>query len=383
MSGTWELIDVSGELIDAAAGSNNPPVCEARLFTHASSYSKRRFASLVPLCQSLPPMNRHETFEGNTFAGGELDRAGHLRRDDKWYEAQITHADARFLPLWHLKALVNGSGLADLVWLDYTEIATEREQDACLLLLGLDDKRIPHFAIDVSARAAADGDAPFADKGEYFDLRPLAPRIRRPDAALLAQARSMIDWHARHGFCSVCGKATLPDDGGYVRRCTDDACKAQHFPRTDPVVIMLVTNGDRALMGRQNRFPSKMFSALAGFVEPGETVEEAVRREVMEEAGIEVGTVRYHSSQPWPYPSSLMIGCLAEAISEKITVDPLELESAYWFSRKDLTEAMEESLKGGLDPFNREMKSVGEHDLLVPHPMAIAHQLIRAWIELD
>ncbi len=319
-------------------------------------------------------------FEGNVFAGGTLDRAGHLRRDEAWLKAQEDRKNARFLPLWHLKALVTEDGATDLIWLSRDEVAPERAAGAHTVLLGLDSARVPHFAIDISARAPADTPPPFPDKGDYHDIRPLASRVVRADAALLAQARSLIDWHRRHQFCAQCGQPTRPRDGGNVRRCEDESCAAQHFPRTDPVVIMLVTHGELALLGRQRWFPEGFHSALAGFLEPGETVEEAVRREVMEEAGVAVGAVRYHSSQPWPYPSSLMIGCLAEARSEEITVDPIELEAAGWFDRPALRAAVEAASVPGIDPLGRNASPTGPEKLRVPAPMAIAHQLIRAWV---
>ena len=163
-----------------------------------------------------------------------------------------------------------------------------------------------------------------AGRGRFADSRGIAPLLPPGEAGTLAQARSLVDWHLRYGFCAVCGGRTQSAEGGYVRRC--GSCEAEHFPRTDPVVIMLVVAGEDCLLGRQAHFPEGVYSALAGFIEPGETIEEAVRREVMEEAGIEVAEVRYHSSQPWPFPSSLMIGCIAEAASRQISLDQLELE---------------------------------------------------------
>ena len=159
---------------------------------------------------------------------------------------------------------------------------------------------------------------PLGGLGRFADARGVAPQLAPGEAGILAQARSLVNWHLRHGFCAVCGARTEVADGGYVRRCP--ACAAEHFPRTDPVVIMLVRDGEDCLLGRQAHFPAGVYSALAGFVEPGETIEEAVRREVMEEAGIEVGEVDYHSSQPWPFPASLMIGCIAKAASRRIAL---------------------------------------------------------------
>jgi NAD+ diphosphatase len=178
----------------------------------------------------------------------------------------------------------------------------------------------------------------------------------------MAQAKSLLHWHMRHRFCSNCGEASKIASAGWKRICT--ACSAQHFPRTDPVVIMVAVRGDHCLLGRQPRFATGMYSALAGFIEPGETVEDAVRREVMEEAGIKVGRVSYMASQPWPFPASLMIGCLAEALSEEITIDRTELEDARWFTRAEV-----------------QLMLQGKHEkyLAAPQLIAIARTLLQTW----
>ncbi|WP_046862255.1 NAD(+) diphosphatase [Microvirga massiliensis] len=196
------------------------------------------------------------------------------------------------------------------------------------------------------------------------DLRSVAVRGLVPpeELGLLATAKSVLDWHRRHRFCAVCGTRTVPAQSGFRRDC--GSCGAQHFPRTDPVVIMLVARGEFCLLGRQSRFLPGMYSCLAGFLEPAETIEDAVRRETFEEAGVRVGAVRYHSSQPWPFPSSLMIGCIAEATSEELNVDREELEDARWFSRDEV-----------------KLMLAGRHPagLSAPQPIAIAHHLLRAW----
>ena len=183
----------------------------------------------------------------------------------------------------------------------------------------------------------------------------------------LAQAHALLNWHARHGFCAVCGSATTSALGGYRRDCPN--CGAQHFPRTDPVVIMLAIDAssgeDLALLGRSARFPPGMYSCLAGFMEPGETIEDAVRRETLEESGIRIGRVRYHASQPWPFPSSLMIGCHGEALSTEIHCDDAELEDCRWFSRQEVLRML-----AGTHP----------EGITTPISMAIASHLIRAWV---
>src|SRR5918995_1559340 len=197
------------------------------------------------------------------------------------------------------------------------------------------------------------------------DLRSIAVRglVPAEELGMLAMAKSMLDWHRRHRFCANCGAPTQAAQAGFRRDCA--ACNAQHFPRTDPVVIMLVTRGDKCLMGRQPRFPEKMYSCLAGFLEPGETIEDAVRRETFEEAGIRVGAVRYRASQPWPFPSNVMIGCIGEALTDDIAFDGEELEDAHWFTKDDI----------------RRMLDGTHEDFLAPAPIAIANHLIREWVK--
>ncbi len=246
-------------------------------------------------------------------------------------------------------------------------------------LLGVDSLGAPVFAAmlaDDAVEQVADLSDGFLDRRtlivpgrddlELVDLRTIAMQgLVSPDAlAILGQAKAILHWHARHGRCSNCGAPTRIAAAGWRREC--DACKAQHFPRTDPVVIMLAVDGERCLLGRQARFPKSMYSCLAGFVEPGETIEEAVRREIHEEAGIACGEVAYVASQPWPFPSSLMIGCLARATSREITIDRHELEDARWFDRSEIAAMFEKRHPQGL---------------FAPNPMAIAHHILRAWAD--
>jgi len=208
----------------------------------------------------------------------------------------------------------------------------------------------------------------FREDGSFvvMDLRAAAMTGAAPheELGILASAKSLLDWHARHRFCANCGAPTAPAQAGYRRDCT--TCGAQHFPRTDPVVIMLIARGDRCLLGRQARCPPGMYACLAGFMEPGETIEAAVRRETFEEAGVRVGAVRYAASQPWPFPSSLMIGCLGEAEGEVLEVDREELEDARWFSREDARLMLRREHPDGY---------------FTPPPVAIAHHLLREWVE--
>ncbi|MCG7392098.1 NAD(+) diphosphatase [Microvirga sp. ACRRW] len=219
----------------------------------------------------------------------------------------------------------------------------------------------------IATLAAPDAVELFQNDPDYtaVDLRSIAVRglVPAEELGILAMAKTMLDWHNRHRFCANCGAPTVAAQAGFRRDCT--ACGAQHFPRTDPVVIMLITRGDTCLMGRQPRFADKVYSCLAGFLEPGETIENAVRREVFEEAGIRVGAVRYMTSQPWPFPSNIMIGCVGEAISEEINFDREELEDARWFTKDDV----------------RRMLDGTHEDFAAPSPIAIANHLLREWVK--
>jgi NAD+ diphosphatase len=187
--------------------------------------------------------------------------------------------------------------------------------------------------------------------------------VPAPQLSAIAMAKSLVNWHQRHGYCANCGSRTAMREGGWKRDCPN--CKAEHFPRTDPVVIMLVTSGDKVLLGRQKHFPPGMYSCLAGFVEVAETIEDAVRREIFEESGVRCTDVRYYMTQPWPYPSSLMIGCTARATTGDIVVDRTELEDARWFDRREATLMIKREHPDGLAG---------------PHPFAIAHHLLARWL---
>ena len=214
------------------------------------------------------------------------------------------------------------------------------------------------FAIDVA------GDEPPALDGEFVEMRPAAFVLPARDTAIAGQAKALIDWHRRHGFCPNCGTATDMRDGGYRRVCPN--CAAEHFPRTDPVVIMLPVLGDACLVGRNARFPGGLYSAFAGFIEPGETMEDAVRRELREEAGIEVGEIAYHASQPWPFPSSLMLGCYAQALSREFKIDGVEIADARWLTRDEVRARLAGSI---------------EDEMKLPVPIAIAHHLMKDWVD--
>lgn len=291
------------------------------------------------------------------FSGNQIDRRSE-KRDDGAVAAALADPAARLYLFQGDKAVLRTSG-ADATFTS-AEAMTLAADRAAMILLGWTDAG-PRLAVTLPDTVAL-------DEGAYriIDLRSLAVEgsISAADLGAMAQARSLCHWHLRHGFCAVCGAPTAMKIGGYRRDCP--ACGAEHFPRTDPVVIMLAVNGERALLGRQARFAPGMYSCLAGFVEPGETIEDAVRRETQEEAGIRVGRVRYHSSQPWPFPSSLMIGCHAEALTTEIHRDEVELEACRWFDRAEVLTMIDGTHPEGLK---------------TPPPIAIASSIIRAWAE--
>lgn len=289
------------------------------------------------------------------FSGADLDRAPQLRRDADRLVALFRHAETCILPLSQMRNLVRaneqGFSAVSLSGRDADRLGAVEP-----IFLGLLDE-VAYFAVDIATEIEAD----LTELGEFADLRQIGALLPQSTGAILAYARGISFWHGTHRFCNRCGGPTFSEQGGHVRRCP--ACGTEHYPRSDPAVIMRVTHGDHCLLGRQAVWPEGMVSVLAGFVEPGETMEEAVAREVFEEVGIRVGDVRYHSSQPWPFPSSLMIGFTAEAESLAAPlVDGVELQSANWFSRADILDF-----------------AASGHFL--PRPHSIARRLIEDWLE--
>ena len=291
------------------------------------------------------------------FTSNPLERAEVERRNQNWIADREEDPTSRFLLFQHLNVLVEDGETTKLAWISRAEL-TASAVDGPRFLLGL-KKRIAHFAIDISNNHRLN----FEHTRRFEDARSAAATLSIEDAGILAQARSNVDWHSRHQFCGTCGQPTESRRGGQQRSCT--SCSAEHFPRTDPVVIVVVTDGERCLLGQSRGRLAKinLYSALAGFVDQGESIEEAVRREVGEEAGIELGEVRYHSSQPWPFPSSLMIGCHADALTTTIRADVVEMHDVRWFDRSIVRRAL-----AGVDS-----------ELKVPGEIAIAHHLISAW----
>jgi NAD+ diphosphatase len=304
------------------------------------------------------------------FGVNRLDRLSDQRGNAEIVADLFDAPSTRFVVFQDDRPLVRIAGTDALV-LRHTraEADTLGARLADAVLLGREPDATALFAAVLAPTAPAPEADPGLEGGESvykaIDLRSLVSQGILPagDDGILAEARSLTHWHATHGFCSRCGARSTMAQAGWRRDCP--SCGAQHFPRTDPVAIMLVTDGDRCLLGRQPRFPPGFYSCLAGFIEPGETVETAVRRETFEEAGITVGDVRYLASQPWPFPTSLMIGCVGAALSTDITRDETELEDCRWFERAEVAAMFERR---------------HPHGLVVSAPTAIAHHLIKWWV---
>lgn len=291
-----------------------------------------------------------------------LDRAAHLRRDDDKLLALERHRDARAYVVYRDSLVVKQEAEGPRALLTIDE-ALAYGANPGTVFLGLRDGAAV-FGMGIKAEAVET--LLTRNDVAVTELRGMAMQGVVPpnELSAIAMAKSMVTWHQRHGFCANCGTRSAMTEGGWKRDCP--SCKAEHFPRTDPVVIMLVTHGDKCLLGRQKHFPAGMWSCLAGFVEVAETIEDAVRREIFEESGIRCSDVSYYMTQPWPYPSSLMIGCAARASNEDIVVDRTELEDARWFDR---TEAM------------LMLKREHPEGLAGPHPFAIAHHLLGRWLQ--
>ncbi len=298
---------------------------------------------------------------GNFYSGVDLDRADHLRRDAAWLRAALAGENTLFVPVWRDRSLIETGTEARGLWLERADLHGLPGGPDNAVFLGRHGGSAL-FALDLSELEAPEATLALNGRGTFQDLRAVGPILARQDGAILAYARGLLHWHKRHRFCGLCGSATDQNQGGHVRACTDSACGADHFPRTDPAVIMLIHDGDACVLGRQKAWPEGMHSTLAGFVEPGESLEEAVAREVREEVGIEVSSVTYHSSQPWPFPSSIMLGFHAEARQGPLTIDPHELGAARWFTRQELRNSPE------------------DETLRLPRRDSIARRLIEDWL---
>jgi NAD+ diphosphatase len=294
----------------------------------------------------------------NVFANSPLDRAGHHRGDPAWLAQALAAEHARLLPFHAMQPFVIEEGGAPaLGWLGGHARAAIAPADAVTLFLGMDAQGAAHFAVNLPDIGPLEG------VGRFEELRPLAMHLSYDDLAIVGCAKAIFEWHARNGFCANCGTQSVIVEAGWRRDCP--ACKLEHYPRVDPVAIMVPAYGEKILLGRQKAWPRGMFSALAGYIEPGETFEEGAARETLEEAGLTVTNVRLHSNQPWPFPYSLMIGVICEVEGDQERIDTKELESGRWFTREEARALI-----------------AGEHpECFCPPKFAIAHQLIKAWSE--
>ncbi|MDE1924510.1 MAG: NAD(+) diphosphatase [Gammaproteobacteria bacterium] len=266
-----------------------------------------------------------------TFAGPFLDRVTHLRTEPAWFDAANADPDGRAVVQWNARSLVLDGDPPRAALVALSDLPAEGRAPENLILLGHFAGR-PCFAAEIDAL-----EPPQIVPGARFeDLRAVLPRLAAEDAGLLGYARALLAWRARHRYCGACGAPTLPARAGHTRVCSAPACRLEHFPRIDPAIIVLVSDGARALLGRQPSWPPGRFSTIAGFVEPGEALEDAVAREVQEETGVEVDQITYFGSQPWPFPGSLMLGFTARAVSTTIRLNDRELEDARWFTRADV-----------------------------------------------
>ncbi len=270
----------------------------------------------------------------------DFDRAATRRRDATWLAAQLRHPDSRFIPCWRSLNLFVGEEFLQPALLSAVELGDLLVKEAAVIFLGIVNQQ-SCFTLDLPAddEMVPERLAPF---GIFHNLRRFLPQVVAADYALLAYARAMTFWQQRNRYCGDCGFPTVIGESGHLLTCTNPSCGQQHFPRTDPAVIMRVCQGERCLMARQPTWPEGLFSILAGFVEPGETLEEAVRREVMEESGISVRQVEYFSSQSWPFPASLMLGFTAELESGEIYCADNELEEVCWFSRTEVRQGIKQ-----------------------------------------
>jgi len=290
----------------------------------------------------------------NVFAGAFVDRSGEMRKDADWLTEALTNEETRFVPVWGDHCLVGGDPL-QLMLLERHQIENFLDEHS-QIFLGLFRGK-PAFAVSI----AAEGAPPYPELGEFQDLRYLGTVLPADEANLAAHARGLVLWHSSQLFCGRCGSSARPDAGGNSRRCVNSECGREIFPRVDPAIIVLVADGDRCLLGRQTGWPEGLYSTIAGFVEPGESLEDAVRREVYEETNVRVAAIRYHSSQPWPFPSSLMLGFVAEAdttVAQEIRMNDGELEHARWFTRKELRSGFPK----------------------LPFKISIARRLVESWL---
>jgi len=274
----------------------------------------------------------------NFYTETGLDRMSERRSDETWIAELLRADEAVVIPVWRGRNLVIRHAEAPrAAQLSAAHVAVFLENGAHAMFLGFRGEA-PHFALDLSHLDAPPAALAEAAGGEFAEIREFGHDLPREEGAILAYVKALANWHRTHRFCGRCGHATEPREAGHVRRCTNPDCNALHFPRSDPAVIMLISRGDKVVLGRKKEWAPGRFSVLAGFVEHGESLEGAVAREVMEEVGLPITNIRYHSSQPWPFPASLMLGYFAHAEADELKINPAELEDARWFTREELAD---------------------------------------------
>jgi NAD+ diphosphatase len=307
-------------------------------------------------------MNNSQSLSHNYFSTSFINRVSDKRQDDEWLAAQLEGETTRFIPVWQLKNLFKAGAAPEPILLSPQQAREFLPMADSVTLLGVMAGRT-YFGIGLPS----DDDAPpggLLEAGEFRDLRWIAPTLDEQVGALLSYARAMTYWHCRHRFCGQCGSPTRSAQGGCLRVCTNSQCGQQHFPRTDPAIIVLVSWRERCLLVRKSWWREGMYSNVSGFVEPAESLEDTVKREVWEETGVQVETMSYHSSQPWPFPSALMLAFTAAASDGAIRIDEDELEGGRWFTREE----MHRQLKQGI--------------LKLPMPTAVSFRLIEDWFDM-
>jgi NAD+ diphosphatase len=294
----------------------------------------------------------------NHFGGFSLERAAERREDHEWLSARLNEHATRMVLMYNAQNLFAREHVP--LFFSPHDLGAGREalQQAIFLC---EEEGSAYFAVDLAENSETVNLA--LRQGEFGDLKARAAFLPAREAAVLAYARAILHWHRTHRFCGSCGARTQSFSAGHMRQCTDPACARQHFPRTDPAIIVLVTHGDHTLLARQAQWPERVFSTLAGFVEPGETLEAAVMREVWEEAGVRLRRISYHSSQPWPFPASIMLGFHAQALSMDLRLNPAEISEAAWWTRAELRAA------------------VHSHQVKLPTDVSIARRLIVEWLD--
>ena len=297
----------------------------------------------------------------NFYATVNLDRQANRRSDTKWINKHLISQESRILPVWRGQSFVSIGESLSAAYLNYESLQSLKLKDKPIFLGSLND--YSYFCVDLSHLELPIEAVPTGTDKDFIDLRQIGGVMSPDEANLLAYARGISYWHQRNIYCGVCGKLTIVEESGHHRRCENKKCNTIQFPRTDSACIVLVHNGDNIILARADRFPPKMQSVLAGFLEPGESLEDCVAREVFEEVGIHLADIHYRHSQPWPFPSSLMIGFRARAISFDLKPDEKELVSADWFTRKELKAITPES------------------DLQLPRKDSIARRLIDEWLD--